>query len=325
MNNKNKSSKEVSDILKVLDKHSEVAEQEEVAVEHKLILPKADVYRNEVETALRKLRDDSVVDPSNINPATGFIKPSSHKLVFIGIDASINNLGLTVSIYSDDMEELEATDLYLIQPKNKQDILQAKSVEVYQQVLQILNRYTIAQPLEDDNAYTVFVGIEASAFAGSGRVVDLSYLNGAIIHYANTLPNVILVRPFSPSSVKKFATGNGKADKELMLNTLPRDIRNRVFEFKKADDVADSYWIMEMVKAYAVAYLPIDRLKPEACKPVFDKFNKVFPDAKEFKKNTKQYPVSYLLDITHTFKEKLFEYKYSAKEKLKKHRQRRGF
>jgi Holliday junction resolvasome RuvABC endonuclease subunit len=58
--------------------------------------------------------------------------------------------------------------------------------------------------------------------------------------------DVIVIPP--PNELKKYATGKGNADKELMHSSLPEDIRKRLEEknYRKTTglyDIADAYWL----------------------------------------------------------------------------------
>jgi Holliday junction resolvasome RuvABC endonuclease subunit len=85
----------------------------------------------------------------------------------------------------------------------------------------------------------VVVCIEAPAFMANGKVVDLSMLVGGV--YYGLLHKGYVVTLVPPSANKKFFTGNGKASKEDMINTLPKDVLEEFKGYKKKDDLADAY------------------------------------------------------------------------------------
>jgi Holliday junction resolvasome RuvABC endonuclease subunit len=85
---------------------------------------------------------------------------------------------------------------------------------------------------------------EGLSFGGRGNATrDLAYLVGAIESQCQ--------RPFlevPPKSAKKFATGNGNASKQDMIDNLPPNVMQRFMEenYKKTTglaDLADSYFI----------------------------------------------------------------------------------
>lgn len=52
------------------------------------------------------------------------------------------------------------------------------------------------------------------------------------------------------SDIKKYATGNGRATKEMMIKMLPEVPANliRGLGAKKIDDLSDAYWIARMTQ-----------------------------------------------------------------------------
>ncbi len=95
--------------------------------------------------------------------------------------------------------------------------------------------------------------IEDYAYAGSGRVFNLAENVGVLKHtlYHADIPFDVV----APTSVKKFATGKGNAQKWDMYDQFARDTGVdllTVFGFKKLkkiqspiDDVIDAYYIVQ--------------------------------------------------------------------------------
>lgn len=86
---------------------------------------------------------------------------------------------------------------------------------------------------------------EGLGFGGSKSNAsrDLAYLVGGI-----ELIFGIAFKEVPPTTLKKFATGSGRADKQDMIDALPEDVRTRFLEagYKKSTglaDLADAYWI----------------------------------------------------------------------------------
>lgn len=86
---------------------------------------------------------------------------------------------------------------------------------------------------------------EGLAFGGSASNAsrDLAYLVGMI---ECRLDGALVEVP--PTSLKKFATGSGRAKKEDMISSLPSDVHQRFLDdgFKKSTglaDLADAYFL----------------------------------------------------------------------------------
>lgn len=93
------------------------------------------------------------------------------------------------------------------------------------------------------------IALEGLAFGMRGNatrdLAGLQFIIIGVLRHEGKYDNIQIV---SPLSVKKFATGNGKADKNAMIEKLPKDIGE---EFNKLGvkkstglkDLADAYWI----------------------------------------------------------------------------------
>lgn len=98
-----------------------------------------------------------------------------------------------------------------------------------------------------------YVCIEANSFNSRGNSVSLIDLCGLNYLIRNMILNLklynikfhLLVTP--PTEIKKFATGRGDADKELMLycfKLLNKEMCDELY-FIKLDDIADSYFMAQ--------------------------------------------------------------------------------
>lgn len=88
------------------------------------------------------------------------------------------------------------------------------------------------------------VAYEAARNAGpkmQGALVVQASMQGVIVHWCEE--NGIEYRGYSPSEVKKHATGKGTANKELMLATA----RER-FGDVADDNQADALWILDLIR-----------------------------------------------------------------------------
>jgi crossover junction endodeoxyribonuclease RuvC len=92
------------------------------------------------------------------------------------------------------------------------------------------------------------IAIEGLAFGMRGNVTrDLGGLQFVIISHLQEVKNYD-VEIVAPTSVKKFATGSGRAKKNEMIDNLPEDVYNYFTDLglKKSTglaDLADAYWI----------------------------------------------------------------------------------
>lgn len=96
------------------------------------------------------------------------------------------------------------------------------------------------------------INIEGLAFGIRGDATrDLAGLLFTIVNVIKMKHPSTSVTAYAPTSIKKDATGSGKADKTAMINALPEDFRRRILEagFKKTTglaDIADAYFIARM-------------------------------------------------------------------------------
>lgn len=103
-----------------------------------------------------------------------------------------------------------------------------------------------------DRHKPIAINIEGLAFGIRGDATrDLAGLLFTIINVVKMKHPTIPVTTYAPTSIKKRATGSGKAKKPEMIAALPEDVRNSIIEagFKKTTglaDIADAYWIAQM-------------------------------------------------------------------------------
>lgn len=177
-------------------------------------------------------------------------------MIYVGIDPSINSTGLTVDDGSQQYFYLIKPNLTKQEQKyehaysNFQYILYLKDNEktdIYwkREYIKLNNFLNIVKKIKE--IIDSFEGIKIICIEGisygsrSSNLTDLAGLNW-LIRQSLQEHNLYV---FSPSSVKKFFTGNGNANKEMMVNIF-RQIYP--FNLPKIDDVADSYALMEMGK-----------------------------------------------------------------------------
>ena len=101
----------------------------------------------------------------------------------------------------------------------------------------------------DLSACVVFMEGVSYGSVGSAALVDLAGLNFAIRSMLIDLNVKFTI--VSPSQNKKFATGNGAADKQLMIFSWLK-IEKHLAEITeiKTDDLADAYFLSNFYKAH---------------------------------------------------------------------------
>ena len=86
----------------------------------------------------------------------------------------------------------------------------------------------------------------------TSSIIDLAGLNYIIrtdiirfLTKRNIKYNLIIA---PPSEIKKFASGNGAAKKDIMIKLFETTYPN-LYLIPKIDDIADSYWMKEYTKS----------------------------------------------------------------------------
>lgn len=178
-------------------------------------------------------------------------------MITIGIDPSINSTGICVntngkckyfiitSKATKKMQEFNNKYVKII-VYDKFDG-NCKDLEYKQREYnKAYNTYNICKAIEEilviHKPDMVFMEGVSYGSLGSAALVDLSGLNFSIRNtlIQNNVPFTIV----SPSQNKKFATGNGGADKELMIYSWLK-IEKHLQDIKsiKIDDLADAYFL----------------------------------------------------------------------------------
>lgn len=102
------------------------------------------------------------------------------------------------------------------------------------------------------------IALEGLAFGMRGDatrdLAGLQFIIIAVLRHHGKYDNIKIV---SPLSAKKFATGSGKADKNAMMDCLPKDVREEFDKLgvKKSTglkDLADAYWIARFASKHLV-------------------------------------------------------------------------
>ena len=187
--------------------------------------------------------------------------------VFIGIDPSINSTGMTIRtdtgfcrffiIKGDKLTkkeknaELDNSEIFeycLYQKENVKDTNNAHERElakahnlstiadtIYNIIEELLQQFRKTSTID-----SVTICMEGISYGSihSAAVMDLAGLNYLIrdrLHH-HTVVGTLLVTP--PAEVKRFYTGSGNANKQLMISTFKGSFPD--FDLPKLDDICDS-------------------------------------------------------------------------------------
>lgn len=187
--------------------------------------------------------------------------------VFIGIDPSINSTGMTIRtdtgfcrffiIKGDKLTKKEKNaqsdnseifEYRLYQKENVKDTNNAHERElakahnlstiadtIYNIIEELLQKFRKTSTID-----SVTICMEGISYGSihSAAVMDLAGLNYLIrdrLHH-HTVVGTLLVTP--PAEIKRFYTGSGNANKQLMISTFKGSFPD--FDLPKIDDVCDS-------------------------------------------------------------------------------------
>ena len=187
--------------------------------------------------------------------------------VFIGIDPSINSTGMTIRtdtgfcrffiIKGDKLTKKEKNaqsnnseifEYCLYQKENVKDTNNAHERElakahnlstiadtIYNIIEELLQQFRKTSTID-----SVTICMEGISYGSihSAAIMDLAGLNYLIrdrLHH-HTIVGTLLVTP--PAEVKRFYTGSGNANKQLMISTFKGSFPD--FDLPKIDDVCDS-------------------------------------------------------------------------------------
>ena len=191
-------------------------------------------------------------------------------MITIGIDPSLNSTGICVNvegkckyyiITSKMTKKMSAFKNEYIQylPYEKQDTNKKLNEYADVEYNKAQNIYNICERIRTiikanvewhagDNLNNCEIFMEGVSYGsiGSAALVDLSGLNFAIRNVLLDLGVKFTI--VSPSQNKKFATGNGAADKELMIYSwikVEKHLKD-ITEIK-IDDLADAYFLSNYI------------------------------------------------------------------------------
>ena len=110
------------------------------------------------------------------------------------------------------------------------------------------------------------------AYGASGRMASIGEFIG-ILKY-ELLINGHQIKSYAPTSIKKFASGKGNANKarmvECFLETeMGKSLPEKISKFKSFQDIADAYFILDFLKA---------ELTSKDQNEIPDEYEKIFSD-----------------------------------------------
>lgn len=187
--------------------------------------------------------------------------------VFIGIDPSINSTGMSIRtdtgfcrffiIKGDKLTKKEKTaqlenwqifEYCLYKKENVKDtnnahdreLAKAHNLSTIADTIYNIIQEVLEQLKKSDSVDSITICMEGISYGSihSAAVMDLAGLNYLIrdrLHH-HTVVGTLLVTP--PTEIKRFYTGSGNANKQLMISTFKGSFPD--FELPKLDDIADS-------------------------------------------------------------------------------------
>lgn len=179
---------------------------------------------------------------------------------FIGIDQSYASCGVVVL----DKDGIIDDTFRITSSKDAADSFK-RAWDISQSIDKIANKYR-----------PCVVGIEGLAYAMRGNATrDLAGLLFTIVSSLRFRNNDLPVHVVAPLTVKKFATGSGRANKQQMYNSLPELTKKLFLElgYKKTKglpDIVDAYWIAEHTRQNYK-----DKLQTEFSKEYWREHNKI--------------------------------------------------
>lgn len=202
--------------------------------------------------------------------------------IYVGIDPSVNSTGVCISVY-DDNDNLLEEKFYIVKPDKltkKEDAAESKHISKFAYLLydkeptntdnnsdnernKAINFMQIVEKVrsiifQTDYRYyrmnRIYICQEGISYGSSTRtksIFDLSGLNfmfrEMVINSSRGFKPVTLIVA-TPGEIKKFATGNGNANKELLLECFKATYPD--FDIPKMDDIADAYFMAKYARYY---------------------------------------------------------------------------
>lgn len=202
--------------------------------------------------------------------------------IYVGIDPSVNSTGLCISVYDEDNNKVEEK-FYIIKPDKltkKEDLAEKNNLSRFSYIIydklpintednklneknKAINFMQIVESIRSiimqtdyryyrmNNIYICQEGISYGSSTRTKSIFDLAGLNfllrEMVINLSKGFKPVELIVA-TPGEIKKFATGNGNANKDLIVElfkTIYIDL-----DLPKLDDIADAYFMANYAKNY---------------------------------------------------------------------------
>lgn len=162
--------------------------------------------------------------------------------MILGIDQSFTNTGLVI------WDGREVANFQII----KTDKDDSDTLAVFKRCIKISN--TIISII--DNVPITQVNLEGLGFGSVGNATrNLAMLQASIITRIIEKHPYVEINIIPPTTLKKFATGAGKAGKQEMYEALPDDIKNKFKDVKRTKglyDLTDAFFLATYSKGQSL-------------------------------------------------------------------------
>ena len=189
--------------------------------------------------------------------------------IYIGIDPSINSTGICIQTISDD-NKVNDEKFYIIKPNSltkhessikidnfsyvvysKSDLTEFKNDYHKYELNKTLNIINLINQINSviskhiknfQNVFIVMEGISYGSVTKTRSIYDLAGLNYLIRYLIlNNYDNInLIICP--PTEIKKFASGKGNSQKDLLVEAF-NILHPEFIKIKKIDDMVDAYFM----------------------------------------------------------------------------------
>lgn len=186
--------------------------------------------------------------------------------IFIGIDPSINSTGICIQKYNDNILKKEYFFIikpnkltksegkinikgfqYCIYPKIDLSQYQNFHEQEYYKTINILSIMEVLTTIikkyttKNDNIIVIMEGISYGSSIRTKSIFDLAGLNYLLRYTIIQNKNIkLLICP--PTEIKKFASGKGNSDKDILIEAF-LILYPQFKDIKKIDDMVDAYFM----------------------------------------------------------------------------------